>query len=145
MDLNTYNEIVKRNMPKVPKLRKAILAFFSGGFIGLGSEVVSQLLVKLFNISITNCYLIVGIGLVLITAILTGMGIFDDLVNIFEAGLIIPTTGFSHSVISSGMDGRREGFVVGLAPSMFKLCASVIISGVIASFILSIFGWIIYG
>lgn len=145
MDLNTYNAIVKKNMPKVPKLRKAILAFFSGGLIGISSEVVSRLLIRFFHISVTNSYIVVGILLVLITAVLTGIGIFDNLVNIFEAGLIIPTTGFSHSVISGSMDGKKEGFVIGLAPSMFKLCASVIISGVIASFVLSIFGWLIYG
>ena len=143
MDFMSYQELVKKHLPKKPKIKKLFLAFFSGGMMGIGSQALSNFLVYLFKIPINDSYLWVGITLVFVTAILTGLGLFDDLVSLFEAGLIIPTTGFSHAVISGAMDGKKEGFVVGISPSLFKLCASVIISGVVSSFILSIIGWLI--
>ncbi len=145
MNHNSYQELVKKHMPKRSKIKKLFLAFFSGGMIGIGSQLLSNFLVYLFKIPIKDSYVWVGIILVLVTALLTGLGFFDVLVSFFEAGLIIPTTGFSHAVISGALDGKREGFIVGISPSMFKLCASVIVSGVTTSFILSIIGWLIYG
>ena len=144
MDKIYYQELINKYMPKVPKFKKGIKAFLCGGLIGVMSELIAKFLEFIFHISASDSYLWVGIIIVLITAILTGLGIFDNLVKLFEAGLIIPTTGFSHSVISGSMDGKKEGIIIGIAPSMFKLCASVIVSGVVASFILSIIGWFIY-
>ena len=144
MDKIYYQELVNKYMPKVPKIKKGLKAFLCGGLIGASSELLARLLQIIFKMSLSNSYLWVGIILVLVTAILTGLGIFDNLVKTYEAGLIIPTTGFSHSVISGSMDGHKEGVIIGIAPSMFKLCASVIVSGVVASFILSIIGWFIY-
>lgn len=145
MDSMEYRKIIKRHMPKVNKFKKAIYAFLCGGMIGLSAEAIYKLIVYYFKVSQSTGFIIVSMIVVIITAILTGIGVFDNFVTFFEAGLIVPTTGFAHSVVSGAIDRKNEGFIMGIAPGLFRLCGCVIISGVVSSFIFAIIGWLIYG
>ncbi len=62
-----------------------------------------------------------------------------------KAGLLIPTTGFAHSVASSALDYKKEGLVTGLGSNFFKLAGSVILYGILSAFILVIVKVIIGG
>ena len=75
----------------------------------------------------------------------TGLGFFDNWVLKCRCGLIIPTTGFAHSVTSSAMDYKEDGLITGLGANFFKLAGSVILYGIIDSFILVIVRVIISG
>lgn len=119
----TYQDLVNSVTPKENKWKNMIIAFISGGVIGS----VSEILVRVFDV---NMMLIIWI---VIAAILTGMGIFDSLVDKFKMGLIIPITGFSHSVTSSSLEYKNEGLVTGIGSNCFKLAGSVILYGVISA------------
>lgn len=124
----SYQELVNSVTPKENKWKNMIIAFLSGGVIGALSEVF----VRFFDV---NIMLIIWI---VIASILTGMTVFDDMVDKFKMGVIIPITGFSHSVTSSSLDYKYEGFVTGIGSNYFKLAGSVILYGVISAAIFAL-------
>ncbi len=118
----SYQELVDSVTPKENKW-KNMIAFFSGGVMGL----LSELLVNVFDV---NVMLIIWI---VIASILTGMGVFDDFVDKFKMGVIIPITGFSHSITSSSIDYKSEGFITGIGSNYMKLAGSVILYGIVSA------------
>ena len=85
------------------------------------------------------------ITLIFISSLLTGLGVFDKLVTMFGAGLIIPITGFAHSTTSSAMEYRKEGLVSGIGSNIFKLSGTVLMFGVVSAYIFGIIRLIIFG
>ncbi len=79
--------------------------------------------------------------LIIITAILTGIGIFDKIARHAGAGTIVPITGFANSVVSPAMEFQHEGLILGTAAQMFSIAGPVIVYGVGSSFL---YGLIIY-
>lgn len=125
----TYKELVKKMTPKENKWKNAFQAFISGGIIGAVSEVI-------VSFTSPTCMLITWIFL---ASIITGFGVFDDIVDKFKMGVIIPITGFAHSVTSASLEYKREGFVTGIGSNYFKLAGSVILYGIVSA---SIFAFI---
>ena len=133
-----YKKLVKKHSPKEPRIRNIIVAFLTGGSIGLVGEVIIHLLVNCFSLSLTDAGIWLCLFIILVASILTGLGFFDDIVGFCKGGLIIPTTGFAHSVTSSAIDYKRDGMITGLGSNIFKLAGSVILYGIISAFILVI-------
>ena len=75
----------------------------------------------------------------------TSLGFFDKLVTKFKCGLIIPITGFAHSVMSSSLDSKNEGLIYGIGSNMFKLAGSVIIYGIVSAFVFGLVRYLIGG
>ena len=75
---------------------------------------------------------------VIISSILTGLGFFDKIVSFAKCGLIIPTTGFAHAMTSSAMDHRSEGLIKGIGSNIFKMTGSIILYGLVFSFLFAI-------
>ncbi len=124
----SYQELVDSITPKENKWKNIIVAFFSGGVVGLFSE----LFVSLLDV---NVMLIIWI---VIASILTGMGVFDDFVDKFKMGVIIPITGFSHSITSSSIDYKSEGLITGIGSNYMKLAGSVILYGIVSATLFAI-------
>ena len=81
------------------------------------------------------------VTLIFVSCLCTALGFFDKWVNFAKCGLIIPITGFAHSMMSSGMEYRREGPIFGIGANIFKLAGSVILYGIVAAWF---FGMIRY-
>ena len=92
----------------------------------------------IFNISSINAQGIVCLLIIGFTSFLTAIGLFDNLIRRFRSGLIIPTTGFAHSVTSSAIDFKKEGLINGIGSNIFHLAGSVILFSISASFFLVI-------
>ena len=71
--------------------------------------------------------------LILITAVLTGIGIFDRIAKHAGAGTLVPVTGFANSMVSQSIDAKSEGFILGVGAKMFTVAGPVIVYGVTAS------------
>ena len=74
----------------------------------------------------------------------TGLGFFDKLVMKFKCGLIVPITGFAHSITSSALDYKNDGLITGLGGYLFRLAGCILLYGIIAAFFLAILKVIIY-
>ena len=96
----------------------------------------------MFSISILFVYVTVFLWIIPalagITSFLTSIGIFDKFITKYRSGLIIPTTGFAHSVSSSLVDSKKEGLITGLGSNMFILAGSVVLYSTISAFVLVI-------
>ena len=145
MNKDEYKKLVARLTPKENKIKNDFIAFLSGGLIGLIGELLAFLLIKCFSLSRTDSYMVVCILVIFIASLLTSLGFFDNWVSKCKAGLIIPTTGFAHSITSSALDYKKDGLITGLGANFFKLAGSVILYGIIGSFVLLIVRMIIGG
>lgn len=145
MDKDEYKKLVKQLTPKENKGKNAIVAFLVGGTIGVLAEGTANLLVHCFGTSKTDSYLWTCLIVIFLASLFTALNFFDNWVSKAKAGLILPTTGFAHSVTSAGLDYKRDGFITGIGANLFKLAGSVILYGIISAFFFSILGVIIYG
>ena len=94
MNIKRYNEIADKNKPQKQVLKHTLSAFLVGGIIGMIGEFFLNLYQKLFSFSEKEATPIMLITLILIAAILTGLGLYDRLGNFAGAGSFIPITGF---------------------------------------------------
>ena len=145
MDSINYQSILKKHKIKEDRLKNGLKAFLSGGLIGLIGELLANFYAYIFEMPKVeaNTYMIVT--LIFLGCILTCLGVFDKLVRLTGAGLIIPITGFAHSVMSATLEYRKEGLVTGIGTNMLKLAGTVIIYGVISAFIFGIIRLYIFG
>ena len=133
MNIKKYNEIAEKNKPQKQVLKHTFNAFIVGGIIGMIGEFFLNFYQKIFSFSEKEATPIMLITLILIAAILTGLGIYDRLGNFAGAGSFIPITGFSNAMTS--LEARSEGLVTGIGANIFKLGGAVITFGIVASFI----------
>ena len=137
MSPKEYQQYVQQKAPKSPVVKDTVLAFIIGGLIcvlgqaiqngwsaaGLGQEDAG---------TATSC------TLVLLSALLTGLNLYNKLARFVGAGTLVPITGFANAVVSPAIDFKSEGFVTGMAAKMFLVAGPVIVYGVTASVIYGI-------
>lgn len=140
-----YQKLVKELSPKEPKFRNAIVAFLVGGSVGFIGEVIVRILMESFGISRVDSCAWLAFILILFATFMTAIGKFDNWVTKAKCGLIIPTTGFAHSVQSAALDYKRDGFVTGIGANVFKLAGSVILYGIISAFFLILVSVMLHG
>ena len=145
MNNEEYKKLVKELSPKEPKLRNAIVAFLVGGSIGFLGEVIVNILMKSFGLARVDSYAWLAFILIFLSTLMTAIGKFDSFVAKAKCGLIIPTTGFAHSVQSAALDYKKDGFVTGIGSNVFKLAGSVILYGIVSAFFLVLIKVICYG
>ncbi len=141
MEKKVYEKVLEENKIKRPILSNCIKAFLVGGSICLIGQVLLYLFEEKMGIKKTEAITLMYIVVVGVTAIMTGLGIFDKIGQFSGAGTLIPITGFSNSMTSSALESKSEGIVLGIMPNMFKLAGAVIAAGVVSGFI---FGLIIF-
>ena len=138
LDKYEYQMLVKKVVPKHNKIRNLILSFVMGGGISFLGEFINLILknntciIKEDRVVIIM-FIFIGCG-----ALLTGLGLFDNLVQLFGAGLFIPITGFANAVCSEALEYKSEGPIYGVGANMFKLAGSVITYGIFTSILLSL-------
>ena len=141
MEKKVYEKVLEENKIKRPILSNCIKAFLVGGSICLIGQVLLYLFEEKMGIKKTEASTLMYSVVVGVTAIMTGLGIFDKIGQFSGAGTLIPITGFSNSMTSSALESKSEGIVLGIMTNMFKLAGAVIAAGVVSGFI---FGLIIF-
>ena len=145
MEKLTYKKIVDELTPKPDRTNHALLAFLSGGLIGAFGEILRALLVNYYNVKNTDAISIVLFIAIITACFLTAFYDFDKYVIKYKAGFFVPITGFAHSIQSTAMDYKKDGLITGLGSNFFKLAGSVILYGIISSFIFCVLKVIFYG
>lgn len=135
-----YDEMVKKASPNSPIVLDCIKAFLIGGAICCFSQLLFYIFRK-SGMSLDESRSLVSIALIIITAILTGIGVFDKIAKHAGAGTIVPITGFANSVVSPAMEFKSEGFIMGTGASIFKVAGPVILYGTTAA---SLYGLIYF-
>ena len=136
MDMSNaeYAALVKRLAPKSNLLADTLRAFLVGGLIC----VLGQLLLMLYaswgageDAAASWC----SITLIFLSALLTGLGVYDDIAKFAGAGSLVPITGFANAVAAPAIEYKTEGWVTGLAVKIFTIAGPVLVYGLAASVI----------
>lgn len=129
-----YSKMTDQASPNSPKLLNCAKAFFFGGSICLFGQVINYFLARA-GVGEKDIKVAMPTLLIVITAVLTGLGIFDKIARHAGAGTIVPITGFANSVVSPALEFQNEGFILGTAAQMFSIAGPVIVYGVGTSFL----------
>lgn len=140
-----YEKIADSHKATETRGRNALIAFLVGGLVGLIGEGLIELFCYWFHVSRSDASTFMIITLIFIASLSTALGFFDKLVTKFKCGLLIPITGFAHSMTSAALDYRKEGPIYGLGANIFKLAGSVILYGVISAWFFGMIRYIIGG
>lgn len=133
MDKKSYKKIADMHRAEESRGKNALVAFIVGGIVGMLGEGIIELLCCLYHISRTEASTFMIIIMIFIASLSTALGFFDKLVTKFKCGLLIPITGFAHSMTSAALDYKKEGPIYGIGSNIFKLAGSVILYGVVAA------------
>ena len=110
-----YGKMADKASPPSPVLKNCCFAFLVGGFICLLGQIIFDLC-KMRDIEESTGRSIVSMSLVLLTAILTGLGVFDNIAKFAGAGTMVPITGFANSIVSPAMEFKSdERDIIGLS------------------------------
>ena len=144
MTAEEYARRVKQVGPRSPLGSDCLWAFCVGGGICLLGEVLRGwylgmgLEAQLAG-TLTSCTLIV------LSALLTTLGLYQKLAAKAGAGSLVPITGFANAVVSPAMDFRAEGLITGMAAKMFLIAGPVIVFGTAASVVYGVVLWLLGG
>ncbi len=133
-----YQELSEKVEPKRPVLINCIRAFLVGGFICTIGQGLEFIFINYFNFNEKTVGSPTSAILIIISVLLTGFGVYDQIAQWAGAGTAIPITGFANSIASAAIEHRSEGYVLGTGGNMFKLAGSVIAFGVFSAFVVSI-------
>lgn len=135
-----YSKMTDKASPNSPVITNCIKAFIFGGGICLFGEILNTIY-KSFGLTTDQMRLATSGTIIIITAILTGIGVFDKIARIAGAGTTVPISGFANSVVSPALEFQHEGLILGTAAQMFTIAGPVIVYGTATAFI---YGLIIY-
>ena len=145
MEAKKYQKLVDKHVPKEEKTNNLLVAFLTGGLIGLLGNFLMDIYAYFFHIQTTEAGFFMLVTLIFIACLLTGLGVFDILVKKGKMGLIIPITGFAHSMQSAILDYKKEGPVYGFGANVFKLAGSVILYGVVSAYVFGMIRYLFFG
>ena len=136
-----YRDFAEKHAPRSPQKQNLLHSFLMGGVICLMGQLIINLYTS-FGLDKDSAGLAGSISLIFIGALLTGLGVYDDLARIGGAGTLVPITGFANSVAAPALEFKTEGFITGTAVKMFSIAGPVIVYGIAASVMYGFVYWI---
>ena len=135
-----YDELVKEMMPGSPMIRDCCNAFWIGGLICLiGQFFVNRY--EAMGLSKEMAGTAGSMTLVAVSALLTGLSLYDNLAKHAGAGTLVPITGFANAIAAPAVEFKTEGFILGVGAKMFTIAGPVIVFGVAASVVYGLIYW----
>ncbi len=138
MSPKEYQTFAKTKEPPRSILWNCVKAFVIGGLICTFGQVIQEMFIHLMNMKPEEASNPTVAVLILISVILTSLGVYDNFAQFAGAGTAVPVTGFANSMCSAALEHRSEGLVLGVGGNMFKLAGAVIVFGTVAAFFVGI-------
>ena len=135
-----YGKLVEDLCPRSPLWKDCLWAFLVGGAIC----TLGQVLMTLYGLLLdkTNAATAASMTLVALSALLTGLSLYDNIAKHAGAGTLVPITGFANSIAAPAVEFKTEGFILGVGAKMFTIAGPVIVYGVSASVVYGLIYWI---
>ena len=127
-----YGKLVGERAKPSPMGKNMIWAFLVGGSICAIGQALSNAYQNL-GLDKEQAGTAVSITLIFSAALLTGLGLFDDIAKRAGAGTLIPITGFANAMVSPALEFKSEGFITGTAVKLFTVAGPVLVFGISAS------------
>jgi stage V sporulation protein AC len=132
-----FRKKVEKESPKSPIVKDCIFAFVVGGIICCIGQLVMNLL-AIYGTSNDDTGIYTSSVMIIIAAVLTGLGLYGKLGKYAGAGSAIPITGFSNSISSAAIEFKKEGWILGVGAKIFIIAGPVILYGLAASVVVGI-------
>ena len=137
MTAKEYQSAAEKAVPHSESQRTVPMAFLVGGLLCVLGQLVINFALS-FGVEKDIASACGSIALILLSAVLTGLNIYDDIAKHAGAGTLVPITGFANSMVSPAMEFKSEGYILGLAAKMFSIAGPVLVYGISASVIYGI-------
>lgn len=136
-----YGKLVQKLSPNSPMWKDCIWAFVVGGLIcTLGQLIMNGYLA--LDLEKESASTATAMTLVALSALFTGLSLYDNLAKHAGAGTLVPITGFANSVAAPAVEFKTEGFILGVGAKMFTIAGPVIVYGLAASVVYGLIFWI---
>ena len=136
-----YGKLIKEMSPRSPIKKDCFNAFWIGGLICvIGQAFMNGY--EALGLDKQNAGMATSMTLVVISALLTGLSLYDDIAKHAGAGTLVLITGFANSIVAPAVEFKTEGFVLGVGAKMFTIAGPVIVYGVSASVVYGFIYWI---
>ena len=136
-----YGKLVKELSPRSPLGKDCLLAFLVGGAICTLGQLILEGYLAL-GLDQKQAGTAMSMTLVALSALFTGLSLYDNLAKYAGAGTLVPITGFANAVAAPAVEFKTEGFILGTAAKMFTIAGPVIVYGVSASVVYGLIYWI---
>ena len=136
-----YGRLVSEMAPKSPIWKDCLNAFWIGGLIcALGQGIMNGY--TALGLDKENGGTAASMTLVVLSALLTGLSLYDNIAKYGGAGTLVPITGFANAVAAPAVEFKTEGFILGVGAKIFQIAGPVIVYGVSASVVYGLIYWI---
>ena len=136
-----YDALVREMSPKSPMGKDCINAFWIGGLICVLGQIFINWYTSL-GLEKQDASTAGSMTLVVLSALLTGLSLYDNIAKFAGAGTLVPITGFANSISAPAVEFKTEGFILGVGAKMFTIAGPVIVYGVSASVVYGFIYWI---
>lgn len=136
-----YAQLVQKAAPKSPMGKDCLNAFWIGGLIC----VLGQILINNYSAAGLDkdaAATATSITLVTLSALLTGLSLYDNLAKYGGAGTLVPITGFANAIAAPAVEFKTEGFILGVGAKLFTIAGPVIVYGLSASVVYGFLYWL---
>ncbi len=140
-DQQKYQEKFEQVKPKTPLLKNLIWAFIVGGLICVLGQFILNYFVSL-GLSKKDAGGPTSTILILLSALLTGLGVYDEIGRRAGAGSVVPITGFANSIVAPALEFKREGYVFGIGAKMFVIAGPVLVYGIATAVLIGFIYWL---
>ena len=141
MSPKEYEKLAATLAPKSPMWKDCLNAFWIGGLICTLGQVFLNAYTAL-GLEKTDAGTATSMRLVFLSALFTGLSLYDDIAKHAGAGTLVPITGFANAVSAPAVEFKTEGFILGVGAKMFTIAGPVIVYGVSASVVYGLIYWI---
>ncbi len=136
-----YGKLVEDVSPKSPIGKDCLGAFVVGGIICAIGQFFMNFYTKL-GLDKDAAGTAASMTLVVISATLTGLSLYDNIAKFAGAGTLVPITGFANSIAAPAVEFKTEGFILGVGAKMFTIAGPVIVYGLSASVVYGFIYWL---
>lgn len=136
-----YGKLVDEISPNSPMGKDCLNAFVVGGIICTIGQFFMNYYTKL-GLGKDEAGTAASMTLVVISAILTGLSLYDNIAKHAGAGTLVPITGFANAIAAPAVEFKTEGFILGVGAKMFTIAGPVIVYGLSASVVYGFIYWI---
>ena len=140
MDGKLYKRYAEGRAKKSPVLKDSVKAYLIGGTICAFGEGLRKMYTAL-GLTEDNSGTMPSVTLIFLTALLTGLGVFDKIAKHAGGGTLVPITGFANSVTAAAIDNKAEGFIIGVGGQIFRVAGPVILYGFSAGVLYGVIYW----
>lgn len=132
-----YKALADQYTPKPAIVKNVVRAFVVGGIICALGQVIINLFVT-YGLGRPEASTAATATMIFLGALLTGLGVYDEIGKFGGAGSIVPVTGFANSIVAPAMEYKREGYVLGVGAKLFTIAGPVLVYGIATSIVVGI-------